>query len=205
LGLPTSDVPKLKVNEGCWEGVEGGTIASTASAIGSTAGAAAAAITGSAASAADAADAAAVAADVAAAACCTRRVPVVREIGTGDPTPRGVVRLSMFEIAAARAPSPDAAPAPVPEIAAVAQFHADPKVETAGAGPPRNEKNQATNQFRMAASIPKALVGMCRTCKFSKSDTNPAKIAISGRNTPRKTMSVETPESTLAAVSIIVQ
>jgi hypothetical protein len=115
----------------------------------------------------------------------------------------------MPEIAAACAPSPPEDPVPVPEIAADAQFHADPKEETAGAGPPKNEKIQAINQLRMAASIPNALVGMWRTCKLSKSDTKPAKIAISGRNTPRNTMNVETPESTPPtrdeAVSIIVQ
>jgi hypothetical protein len=114
----------------------------------------------------------------------------------------------MFEIAAAWAPSPPLLLPlllPLLPIDVDAQFHADPNDETVGVGPPKNENNHATAQLRMAASIPNALVGMWRTCKFSKSDRNPAKIAISGRNTPRKTMSVETPESTLLTVSIIVQ
>jgi hypothetical protein len=112
----------------------------------------------------------------------------------------------MFEIAAACAPTPPLLlllPGLLLPIDVDAQLNADPKVETVGAGPPKNESNHATAQFRMAASIPNALVGMWRTCKFSKSDRKPAKIAISGRNTPRKTMSVETPESTLPTVSII--
>lgn len=72
-----------------------------------------------------------------------------------------------------------------------------------GFGPMRS----ASAQFTTAARIPKALVGMWRTRTFIKSDRNPAKIAISGRNTPSRTMIVETPLSAVlpyeAAVSII--
>ena len=141
--------------------------------------------------------AAAITGAAAAATCCTTfRLPgrPAAGRGTGDPTPKRVP-LRMPEIAAACAPIPPEDPDPDPKILALAQFHADPKEETAGAGPPRNEKIHATNQLTMTASMPNALVGMWRTCKLSKSDMKPAKIAISGRNTPRNTMNVETPES----------
>jgi hypothetical protein len=82
-----------------------------------------------------------------------------------------------------------------------------------------NEKNDAfsglgpitsaTIQFRTAARTPKALVGMWRTCTFIKSDRNPAKIAISGRKTPSRTINVDIPPHAAlpyeATVSIIVQ
>ena len=69
-----------------------------------------------------------------------------------------------------------------------------------GFGPMRS----ASTQFTTAAKTPNALVGMWRTRTFIKSDRNPAKMAISGRNTPRSTMIVDTPLSAAdAAVSII--
>jgi SNF2 family DNA or RNA helicase len=72
-----------------------------------------------------------------------------------------------------------------------------------GFGPIRS----ASAQFTTAARTPNALVGMWRTRTFIKSDKNPAKIAISGRNTPSSTMIVDTPLSAAlpyeAAVSII--
>jgi len=148
----------------------------------------------------------------AAAACCTTLLPPLplplplplegERGGTGAPTPKRVtLPLSMFDIAAACAPSPPELPLP---IGVVAQFHAVPTEETVGVGPPKKENNHATTQLIMAASIPNALVGMWRTCKLSKSDTNPAKIAISGRKTPRNTINVETPDRTPPTVSIIV-
>ena len=117
-------------------------------------------------------------------------------IGSGDATPSNVGGKSFvsLEIAAASG-----------DEDALTAFRAgsEKKEAFSGFGPIMS----ASTQFRTAAKTPNALVGMCRTRTFTKSDRNPARIAISGRNTPRSTMNVDILLSAVlpseAAVSII--
>jgi len=60
---------------------------------------------------------------------------------------------------------------------------------------------KASTQFSTAATIPNALVGMWRTRTFIKSDRKPAKIAMSGRNTPNSTMNVDMPDPTVSIIT----